>query len=96
MKAIEIEERIRPSDRTNRNYYPYYIYKILDAILPAEGDPGETPETRDQRRVLYYIYLQSQETLDNDDLGWKEICEELSEIRWEPTSRLKAKKYSPL
>lgn len=90
-KAIEIGERVRPEGRTNRNYYPYYIYKILDAILPDEG-----PEARDQRRVLYYIYMQGQDTLDKNDQEWEEICEELPEIEWAPTSRAAAQKYRPL
>lgn len=86
-KAIEIGERVRPADRTNRNYYPYYIYKILDAIL-EEGD-------LENRRVLYYIYMQGQDTLDKNDREWEEICAELPEIAWVATSRAKAQKYRP-
>jgi hypothetical protein len=87
-KAIEIGERVRPAGRTNRNYYPYYIYKILDAILEEED--------LENRRVLYYIYMQGQDTLDKNDREWEEICMELPEIVWASTSRAKAQKYCPL
>ncbi len=84
-KAIEIGERVRPSGRTNRSYYPFYIYKILDAILPEDD--------YDNRRVLFYIYMQGKETLDKNDREWGEICSELPEIAWVPTDRTKAQKY---
>jgi hypothetical protein len=87
-KAIEIGERIRRPGRVNRNYYPYYIYKILDHLL-AEGD-------LENRRVLYYIYIQSKETVEADDVDWEQICLELTEIAYVPTDRTKALKYRPL
>ncbi len=93
-KALEIGERVRPSGRTNRNYYPYYIYKILDAVLP-EDTPGN-PEAREYRRVLYYIYMQGQETLDKNDREWEQICQEMPEIDWTTTNRSKAQKYRPI
>ena len=95
-KAIEIGERVRPAGRTNRNYYPYYIYKILDAILPEETDTSDTSESSEHRRVLYYIYMQGQDTLDKNDREWEEICMELPEIEWAPTYRSKAHRYRPL
>ena len=85
-KAIEINERKRPASRSNRNYYPYYIYKILDAVLPPDDK---------SRGILYYIYMQGQETLDKNDKEWAEICTELSEISYVATSRTSAKKYRP-
>ena len=87
-KAIEIGERVRRAGRVNRNYYPYYIYKILDQLL-AEDD-------FDNRRVLYYIYIQSKETVEADDADWEHICIELTEIAYVPTDRTKALKYQPM
>jgi hypothetical protein len=87
-KAIEIGERVRRPGRVNRNYYPYYIYKILDQLL-AEND-------LENRRVLYYIYIQSKETVEADDADWEQICIDLAEISYVPTDRTKALKYSPL
>jgi len=87
-KAIEIGEMNRADGRINRNYYPYYIYKILDQLL-AENDI-------ETRRVLYYIYIQSKETVEADDADWELICQELVEIKYVPTDRTKAFKYRPL
>ena len=83
-KAIEIGEKIKKVDRTNRNYYPYYIYKILDDILEEKSI---------FRRVLYYIYMQSRETVEADDDDWEQICQELIEITYKPTDRTMALKY---
>ena len=91
VEAIEIGERVRPPGRTNRNYYPYYIYKILDAIIPKDA-----PGAQEHRRVLYYIYMQGQDTLDKNDREWEEICSELSEIEWTATCRNESLKYRPL
>jgi hypothetical protein len=88
-KAIEIGERLRRADRTNRNYYPFYLLKILDCILPEKDE---------NRRILYYIYLQSDETLAKDDDEWKAICEEMDPedgIIYKPTDRTLAMKYRP-
>jgi hypothetical protein len=87
-KAIEIGERVRRYGRVNRNYYPYYIYKILDSLLDEQDYDG--------RRVLYYIYLQSRETVAADDSDWEQICEELPEITYVVTDRTKALRYRPI
>lgn len=86
-KAIEIGERVRRDGRINRNYYPYYIYKILDALVPLSD--GET------RRALYYIYIQSRETVEADDADWERICAELGELDYVPTDRSMAARYRP-
>jgi hypothetical protein len=86
-QAIEIGERVRPAGRTNRNYYPYYIFKILDAVLPAND--------RSSRGILFYIYLQGKETVDKNDREWEETCAELPDITWVPTDRALGQKYAP-
>jgi len=87
-KAIEIGERVRGPDRVNRNYYPFYILKILDHIIPEDD--------YENRRILYYIYVQSKETVESDDADWEPICAELSEISYKPTDRSLGLKYRPL
>lgn len=89
-KAIEIGENIKRESRVNRNYYPYYCAKILDALLPADD--------HENRRVLYYIYMQSKETLENDDLDWELICSdpEMDGVKYVPTDRTMPMKYRPL
>lgn len=49
----------------NRNYFPYYIYKIVDAITPMESP---------YRAVLNFIYIQSDTTVKKNDMFWKKIC----------------------
>jgi hypothetical protein len=85
-KSIEIGERVRRSGRINRNYYPYYIYKILDQLLTDD----------ELRRVLYYIYIQSKETVESDDADWEQICIELTDVSYVPTDRTTALMYRPI
>lgn len=75
--------------RVNRNYYPYYISRVLEAILP-END-------YESRRVFYYIYVQSKETVEADDANWERICESLGEeeIKYRPTDRTLGLRYGP-
>lgn len=89
-KAIEIGENVKRDGRVNRNYYPFYIFRLIDALLPRDDD--------ENRRVLYYIYLQSDETLKNDDADWELICAdpEMSDIKYVPTDRTMPLKYRPL
>lgn len=85
-KAIEIGERIKHNKRINRNYYPYYIYRIIEAIT--------TEKDTEIRRILYYIYIQSKETVESDDIDWENICKELKEISYKPTDRTLGLKYN--
>jgi hypothetical protein len=86
-KVIEMCENIKRGSRTNRNYYPYYIYKIIDSIIPEEDF--------DIRRILYYIYIQSKETVEDDDLDWEQICKMIPELTYKPTDRMQYLKYMP-
>jgi hypothetical protein len=86
-KIIEICEHIRRDGRINRNYYPYYIYKIADSILPEDD--------YENRRILYYIYIQSKETVESDDLNWELICNHIPELTYKPTDRMAYLKYRP-
>jgi hypothetical protein len=85
-KAIEASEHIARRGRVNRNYYPYYIYKILDLILPLSAD----------RRILFYIYIQSSETVESDDADWERICAEVPELTYRPTDRSEYMQYVPM
>lgn len=85
-KTIEIGNRIKYDNRINRNYYPYYIYRIIEAIT--------TEKDIELRRILFYIYIQSKETIELNDLDWEKICNELNEINYKPTDRILGYKYS--
>lgn len=86
-QVIDVAPRVRRPSRVNRNYYPYYIYKIIWAITGADS-----PE----RQILYYIYLQGDETLASDDEDWKHICEQIPELVYVPTDRKAALRYRPV
>ena len=87
-KAIELGEQIKRGSRVNRNYYPYYIYKILEQLIPDSD--------YESKRVLYYIYIQSKETVETDDNDWEQICMELPELHYKPTDRTDSMKYCPI
>lgn len=91
-RVLEIRDKLFPRttkqpNRTNRNNYPYYIYKILDCILP-DASP--------LRSILFYIYLQSRTTLKKNDFEWEKICDLLGpEISFKTTDRDIGLKYHP-
>lgn len=88
MLGVSNYESNQLSEKSNHSYYPYYIYKILEQIIP-ESDV-------DQRRILYYIYIQNSITLEAEDREWKRICEKNpTELRYKPTDRSYAARYAP-
>lgn len=62
---------------SQRQYYPYYIYKIIDSVIP-ESDT-------ETRKILSYIHLQSETTLKIVDEQWLSICDYLFEFSYKPT-----------
>jgi len=75
--AIEIGESLQRIGRSNRNYYPYYIYKIVESL---------TTPSHEMYGILKFIYLQSEETVTNDDLDWEKICPHIG-IKYKATNR---------
>jgi hypothetical protein len=68
--------------------YPYLIYKIFENIIP--------PENADQRRILFYIYLQVGDTLIDRDRDWELTCRHIPDLEPNtPTSRSDAARYAP-
>lgn len=60
-------------------YYPYYIYKVFENILPEEKKP-----------LMNYVHFQDPKTLKKCDLEFKDICAELkkagiTDINYQPT-----------
>jgi rubrerythrin len=75
--ANRVREQVANGERVHRNYYPFYIHRIWDAILPADDEEG--------RRALDYIHMQGEDTVANNDAEWKRVCEGLGSvhgIRW--------------
>ena len=60
-KVIRIFDEIKPPEKTNCPYHPYFIYKIIEQILNKDSDRIR------KQQILNCIHLQSRETLvDND------------------------------
>lgn len=87
IRALALAERIKYGGKS-RGYYPHYIYKIADDVIP-ESD-------YEQRRFLFYIYIQSKEAVENDDIEWEEICKlSEGEFKYKPTDRNANQVYMP-
>ena len=74
IKVLTARKHIKELIHRNRIYYPYYVYKILDLLIPAEDD----------RSILNLIHLQSQTTLKKNDKEWKLICKEAG-LKYRPS-----------
>ncbi len=64
IEIMEIRGDVKKDGRTNRIYYPYYLYKLFDIYL-------ERPE---EREILEFIHLHATETLSSNDEEWRSIC----------------------
>jgi hypothetical protein len=79
-KAIRIFEEVKPPDKTNCPYHPYFIYKIIEQILkPNDSDR--------KKEILSCIHLQSFQTLCANDIIWMPICARIPEFTYIPTDR---------
>ncbi len=77
-KIIRVYNQIKPANKTNSPFHPYFIYKILEHLL--------VPGIR-AREILSCIHLQSCETLIKNDLDWKKICDRIGDIKYKETDR---------
>lgn len=75
--VIQIYNTVKPDNKPNCPYHPFFIYKILEQLLKDQP-------TR-KNKILSCIHLQSRETLIENDRIWKLICEEISEFEYVPT-----------
>lgn len=78
-KVIRIYEEIKPPGKTNVPYHPYLIYKIIEHIMKEDRVRAKA--------ILSCIHLQSRETLIENDIMWRSICERLKDIKYIPTDR---------
>ncbi len=77
-KVLKIYDNIKPADKSNCFYHPYFIYKIIEHIL--KDDPKERLES-----ILSCIHLQSRDTLIKNDRIWQKICDQLPDVEYIPT-----------
>jgi len=67
IQVMKIYDSIK-SDNINRKYYPYFIYKIIEYYFKGN---------QEKQKILSHIYLQKKKTLVNNDLIWKQMCDNL-------------------
>jgi hypothetical protein len=77
LQVMDVRENIKGANRSNRIYYPYYIYKIFDILLIDQND----------RKLLNYIHLHKHPTLSHNDSEWQEICKNIPFLcnKYKPT-----------
>ncbi len=63
-KIINLYHKVNP-DGSNRPYYPYFIYKMVERKF------ANNPE---KLRLLDYIHLQSSDTVKKNDYYYEQIC----------------------
>lgn len=67
IQVMKIYDSVKKGN-VNRKYYPYFIYKIIEFYF--KGNP-------EKQKILSQIYLQKKKTLVNNDLIWKQMCDNL-------------------
>lgn len=80
-KVIHIFDEIKPPEKTNCPYHPYFIYKIIEQIIKKNEDHIR------KCQILSCIHLQSVDTLISNDLLWRPICDRIKEFTYIPTDR---------
>jgi hypothetical protein len=80
-KVIHIFDDIKPPEKTNCPYHPYFIYKIIEQILNKDCDKIR------KHKILSCIHLQSRETLVDNDRIFKPICARIENFTYIPTDR---------
>lgn len=77
--VIQIFSMLKPEDKSNCPYIPFFLYKILEQILSA-------PRQRLRRKeILSCIHVQSRDTLIGNDKHWFKICTYIPEFTKLPT-----------
>lgn len=82
-KVIHIFDEIKPPQKTNCPYHPYFIYKIIEQIMSTDRDRLR------KSKILSCIHLQSRSTLVTNDSLWYLIGSHIPEFKYLPTDRCK-------
>ncbi len=80
--TIQIYNRIKPDNKLNCLYYPFFIYKIIEQLLK------DVSHVYRRRNILSCIHLQARDTLIESDNTWKMICSEIPEFDYIPTENV--------
>ncbi len=82
--VIQIFIRIKPSEKSNCPYHPFFIYKIVEQLLNKPTDLDRKKE------ILSCIHLQSRDTLIENDKIWFAICDHIPEFTKSATEPCKS------
>lgn len=75
------------SMKSNKPYYPYGLFKILRMrYLKAEKEKNENEKIK-YRKLIECIHIQSDNTIVDNDVIWKEICRTTPGFVYETTDR---------
>jgi hypothetical protein len=77
-KAVHVYDIVKPVNKSNRMYYPYIIYKILEQLLK---------DGRRKKQILECIHLQSRDTLIANDNTWELVCKDINGLAYKPTDK---------
>lgn len=78
--VTQIFNRIKPADKSNSPYHPYFIYKIVEQIMKKPSD------AKRKQDILSCIHLQSRDTLIENDRMWESICSHIEEFKFVTTN----------
>jgi len=85
IQVLEARNHIKELHRKNRRYYPYYIFKILDLLIPKGED----------RSILRFIHLQGSDTVERNDDEWRLICKKVP-LEWRSTCSTLRNEFGPV
>ena len=79
--------RIGAKSRSNKPYYPYGLYKILRIRYRKAVLQKNRADQEKYKRLIECIHIQSDDTLVDNDIIWREICTRIPEFPYEATDR---------
>jgi len=71
---LDVLNALKKLSNNKKIYYPYFIYKIWDLLLPPEN-----------RKILSFIHLQSNKVIKKNENTWRKICKETG-LTFRPTA----------
>jgi len=80
--AIQILEIIEEIDDGNSPYHPYLLMKIVEQRLPERS----RLEKYRKANIMLYFHIQTENTLKEKDLLWKNVCEYMTSYTYQATN----------
>jgi hypothetical protein len=80
--AVEVLEIIEEIEDGNSPYHPYLLMKIVEQRLPERS----RIEKYRKANIMLYFHIQTENTLKEKDLLWKNVCEYKSGYTYQATN----------